>query len=90
MSTSQGTLVSLATLSVTAPATPKQADSMPRHVARAQELADHAFETVVRERGELADLDGGGTLWRGCEEAQQRLRSADVPRQQHHGPILVQ
>ena len=73
-STSHGTLVSRATWSVTAPATPNVAAAMPRALdaARLQELADHRHQAVVVERDELADLDRPRPLGR----ARRTVRAA--------------
>ena len=84
-STIHGTLVSRATWSVTAPATPKVAASiaLASTPLRLEELADHRREIVVVERDEFADLDPGGPLGRPREEPEQRLGPAYVGRQQH-------
>ena len=84
-STSHGTLVSRATWSVTAPATPKHAASICRGLTfcALQELADHRLEAVVVERDELADVDRRGRSGSRREEPEQRLGAADVAREQH-------
>jgi hypothetical protein len=79
-STTHGTLVSRATWSVTAPATPNEAASIARGstplALRNSRIIGARF--VVLERDELADFDPPRPLRRPREESEQRLGSADT------------